>query len=171
MRSSVILTMLMFTPSLARSADPAESVLTALRDAQSGHLSRYTQGVLDADCSDLNHVMEEHNQAQIHLEWKGESAYWKYTYASENSVTGEQKYQRYEDCEYLTNGKQNVFYFPESHTLTTSPVGRFSLQDRLLDLRPDKTWYAILPILSEKTWRDMLNDHLKARQYLLLSYQ
>lgn len=159
------LILILILPSMGWSGDSPEAILTAIRDAQSGHLSRYPQGIVEARCSDLNHVIQEHNTAELHLEWKGESAHWKYSYEHLDSVTGESRGQRFDDCEFITDGKLIFTYDPEARYSSTAPVGRFSLRDVILDVRPAKSWYAIYPMLGEHTWRDMINSFLDSKRY------
>ena len=152
-------------PSMAWSADSPEVVLMAIRDAQSANLTRYPEGILEARSTDLNHVMKERNTATFHLEWKGEAAYWKYTYDPLDSVTGEQKRTRVEGTEHLTTGKQVFVYNAKKKYFSSSPVGRFSLADEILDVRPSQTWYNIYPLWTTSNWRDLIDGCLKAKRF------
>lgn len=151
----------LFLSSTAWSTDPAVSVLTAIREAQRGHLTRYPQGTLDARCADVVHEQKDRNIAEVHQEWTGESAYWKYTCETVDSVTGDRKQHRFVDCETITNGKQRFHYNPAIRHFNTSPEGRFGLQYRILDVRPANTWYMIVPTIAEKPIHELIGECLE----------
>lgn len=153
-----VIVMVLLLSRMSGAEDPAKSVLTAIRDAQKSQLSRYSEGILVAKCSDLNKIMKTHNLADVHLEWQGESAYWKYTLLQLDSVTGETKSETFTDRENLISNKQFYSYSPTAKYFSASPVGRFNLTDQMLDVRPAKVWYCVLPVLSDRTWYDYLSD-------------
>ncbi len=157
----IVVIMLLLSP-VAWAEDSSASVLMAIRDAQKSHLSRYPEGILDARSSDLNKIMKTHNLADVHLEWQGESAHWKYTLRQLDSETGETENATFVDHERLISNKFAYCYRPESKYFSVSPIGRFSLDDKILDVRPSPVWYSVMPILSEKTWHDNLSDVIKS---------
>ncbi|MCA9000036.1 MAG: hypothetical protein KDA80_23770 [Planctomycetaceae bacterium] len=140
------------------------SLLSALLDAQQANLTRYSQGSLDAKCSALNNVMHTRCVGKVHQEWKGESAYWKYDFREFDSRTGTLRQSPFENCERLISGRRAYYYYPLSKTLTVSPVGRFSLQHGILDVRPDEAWYCLFPTRAKFTWRELLERGVKSNQ-------
>ncbi len=157
---------LLLCSALAHAEDSPVAVLTAIRDAQRSHASHYPEGILDAHCSDLNHGMKVHSTADVHLEWQAESAYWKYTYHQTDPKTGQPKYKSFIDCELVRTSTQSFYFFPEGKYFCSSPVDKFSLLDPMLDLRPAKLWYTMLPLITGNTWADTIQTSLDSKATL-----
>lgn len=145
------LCLVVFLQSNALADEAVRETLKVIRDTQKAHLSRYPEGIIEARCIDRSEPDDAENRADIHLEWKGDLAYWKYSYAS-NRLNGDLKQEGSEDCEYVQTQNQILSHDPTHKYLSISPVGRFGLKDQMMDVRPAACWYQILPGLIQRTW-------------------
>lgn len=142
-------------------ATPAE-LLAAVRDAQRMNATRHPMGSVDADVVEVNLVDRVRTEGHIHQEWAGTASYWKYSIRYTHTDSGRPKYPEAIDNELIRTDKQHILYNPTNRTFVVAPLTRLSLPERILELRPAKTWHSMLPFLIEANWDESLDQTITA---------
>ena len=137
-------------------------LLKAVRDAQRMNATRYPTGSLDADVVEVNLVDRVRTEAHVHQEWAGTASYWKYSISYTHTDSGRPKNRGGIDNELIRTDKQHILFNPTDRTFVVAPLTRFGLPERILELRPAKTWHSFLPFLIESNWDESLDKTITA---------
>ena len=134
-------------------APPVEGearLLALLRDAQQTNLTRFQQGRLAAQATEVRG--ESREEAVCELIWQGPNTYWKY---SLRQVDSKGRKTEFQDARIIETPQKLISYFPESSLALVDGDKKRKYYD-ILRLRPDQCWFTV-ERREGNLWRDMLD--------------